>query len=294
VAGWLTVLLATAAAGCADPFAQPRLSAGPSPEAGTRFDAAAAGIVQGRVLWSGDLPADLTMPHRITTWPPSGDTASLQRNPNAPLIDPQSRGVRDAVVFLRGVDVTKARPWDHPPVQIEMQDLRMDIRQGSVDSRVGFVRRGDAVTMVSRDPMFHSLRARGATFFSLAFPDPDDPISRPMQSAGVVELSSGVGYFWMRAYLLVGDHPYYTRTDAEGRFTLPQVPPGEYEIACWLPNWRESRRIHDQDTGLVTRLYFQPPVVLWRPICLGRGELQTVHLSFSLENFMKDGSNRGR
>ena len=50
-----------------------------------------------------------------------------------------------------------------------------------------------------------------------------------------VELTSGAGHYWMRAYLMVAEHPYYALTNADGRFVLPQVPPGRYEIVCWLP-----------------------------------------------------------
>lgn len=38
---------------------------------------------------------------------------------------------------------------------------------------------------------------------------------------------------WMKAYLGVFDHPYFAVTGADGRFSLPQVPPGDYTVAVW-------------------------------------------------------------
>ena len=38
---------------------------------------------------------------------------------------------------------------------------------------------------------------------------------------------------WMRAYLGVFNHPYFTLSGADGSFTLKHLPPGEYEIAAW-------------------------------------------------------------
>lgn len=38
---------------------------------------------------------------------------------------------------------------------------------------------------------------------------------------------------WMKAYLGVFDHPYFALSAPDGRFTLEQVPPGEYEIEAW-------------------------------------------------------------
>jgi hypothetical protein len=282
-AAWFALLL-MAATGCPDSLPPSSPSADPPVETRSRFDPATAGTILGQVLWVGDLPTETTLPYGLTAQPPNGDREALLRNPNAPVIDPRTKGVADAVVYLRGIDAATARRWDHPSVRIEMRDLRFHVFQGGLDAQVGFVRRGDSVEMVSRDREFHSLRARGAAWFSLSFPDPDDSISRPLGRAGVVEFSSGTSYFWMRAYLLVCEHPYYTRTDAAGRFTLAGVPPGEYQLVCWMPNWREARHIRDQDWGGVTRLYFQPPALLTRPINLGRGEQITVGFSVGLEN----------
>jgi len=81
-----------------------------------------------------------------------------------------------------------------------------------------------------------------------------------------VELTSAAGHFWMRGYLFVDDHPYYVRSDAEGRFRLTNVPPGHYEVVCWRPDWREERHERDPESSLVTRLFFRPPLESARPI----------------------------
>src|SRR5437764_1336769 len=152
-----------------------------------------------------------------------------------------------------------------------MRGWKLHVLQGDADARTGFVRRGGAVEMVSAQPVFHMLQARGAAFFALAFPDPGESCTRRLTRPGVVELSSPAGYFWMRAYLFVADHPYYTRTDAEGHFTLPRVPPGEYEAVCWLPDWRTADRELDGDTGQVCRLTFRPPAEVARPVRVTAG-----------------------
>ena len=38
---------------------------------------------------------------------------------------------------------------------------------------------------------------------------------------------------WMQAYWLVVDHPYATVTDADGRFTIPKLPAGDYTFVVW-------------------------------------------------------------
>jgi hypothetical protein len=47
----------------------------------------------------------------------------------------------------------------------------------------------------------------------------------------------------MRAWLGVVDHPYFATTGPDGRFTLPDVPAGDYVVASWHERFgtREAR-----------------------------------------------------
>jgi hypothetical protein len=211
--------------------------------------------------------------------------AVFEANPNAPAVQPRSRGVVGAVVYLKGVDPERARPWDWAPVTVEQRGRQFHVLQGKSATRIGFVRRGDAVTMVSRDPVFHALHAGGAAFFTLAFPDAGRSSVRRLNDKGLVELTSAAGYYWMRAYLFVDDHPYYARTDARGRFTLRGVPPGRYRLVCWLPDWRERRHERDPESGLVTRLYFRPPRTKTKPVTVPPKGTVEGHFHFSGRDF---------
>ena len=106
-----------------------------------------------------------------------------------------------------------------------------------------------------------------------------------MDRKGVVELSSGAGQFWMRAYLFVDDHPYYARTDAAGGFGLAQVPPGDYDLVCWLPDWREASHELDADTCLVSRLTFRPPLRVVKRVHVTPGQPTTQDVTVSQKSF---------
>jgi hypothetical protein len=257
---WLVLPLAAFGCGESEPQSTGHVNAPPRPAA-SAFDPETAGTVTGRVTWTGPLPN--VPPFEVRAFIPAGKPGQprlIRENPNAPSIDPSGRGVGSAVVYLRGVPAEKARPWDHAPVRVEQRDRRLHVVQGGTDARVGFVRTGDEVEMVSRDEQFHSLHAGGATFFTLTFPDPGRPRKRRLPSRGVVELSSAAGCYWIRAYLFVDEHPYYARIDAQGRFRLDGVPPGRYEVICWHPSWVEERHDRDPETSLITRVFFRPPV----------------------------------
>jgi hypothetical protein len=251
------------------------------------FDAVNSGIIRGRVSWRGDVPT--VPPLRVRSNPFYGGPLKEDRlpdNPNAPVVDRTSRGVGNAVVFLRGVDAAKARPWHHAPLRIEQRDAALHILQGDSDSRVGFVRQNGTVELVSKDPWLHMLRASGAAFFTLAFPDPEQPLTRRLTKKGIVELTSGCGYYWMRAYLFVDDHPYYARTDKRGRFVLEQVPPGRYQLVCWTPNWLKVGHERDPESGLIVRYFFRPPLQQEREIVVPPAGIVNTDFSVSTAAYL--------
>ncbi len=256
------------------------------PAAGSAFDPATAGAVRGRVTWAGPLP---DVPP-LSAWGEPGPDEFLPRkvvrkNPNAPAIDPDSRGVAGAVVFLRGVDPVRGRAWDHAAVRVVQRDLDFHVVQGDTEVRAGLVHRGDKVTLASAGPEFHVLHAGGAAYFSLPFPDTDRPYVRHLSDRGLVELTSEAGYFWMHAYLFVDDHPYYTLTDARGDFELPRVPPGSYELVSWLPSWREAGHDRDPETSGIIRLRFRRPVERAQPVTVGPGETREAAFRLSADDF---------
>src|SRR5262245_21412038 len=282
----LLTTLGMLAAGCAEkpPAAAVASLAQPQPAAGRHFDAAQTGTVSGEVVWTGEVPKVPDLWVRTLISDPPG-LRRFRPDPNAPGIDADSHGVGGAVVFLRGVDPERAAAGPHEAVRVVMSDFEIAVEQGPRTGRVGIVRRGDVVEMVSAEKAFHSLRASGAAFFTLPFPDPDQPARRRLTETGVVELSSGAGYFWMRAHLFVADRPCYAFTDERGWFTLPQVPAGRYELVCWMPNWHVRRHDRDPETGRVSRLTFAPPVELVQPVQVVPGEITPATFRVSEEAF---------
>jgi hypothetical protein len=186
-------------------------------------------------------------------------------------------GVSSAVVHLRGVDPARARPWDHPPVRVELRDHAFRI-----DGR--FVRAGDEVELVSRQPIVHTVQLRGAAFTSLALPDPDSPRRHRLMKPGVVELLSGAGLYWMRAYLHVADQPYYTALDARGAFRLTGVPEGEYDLVAWHADWRVARSERNAESFRVQQVRFRPPFEAVRRVKVRPGEDVGLDLRLTAPN----------
>ena len=53
---------------------------------------------------------------------------------------------------------------------------------------------------------------------------------------------------WMKTWVLVSDHPYYAVTDANGNFSIENIPPGTYEVVCWQEKFGSKRAITSKVT----------------------------------------------
>jgi hypothetical protein len=253
----------------------------PVAELGTAFDPARCGSLVCEVHWEGELPADEPIPVHQAKLRPKGKRE--MPNPNAPRISPDLK-VAHAVILLRGIDPARSRPWGHPPVTVECAtDLR--VRQGDRTGTIGFARRGAPVEFVSREAANHSVRVRGAAFFTQMLFTPDRPVSRPMPDEGIVELSSGGGYYWVRAYLAVSEHPYLGLTDGRGSVRFDEVPDGEYDAVCWKANWHIAECGRDPEWIAQSDLRFHPPAEYRQRVTISAGQLTDVKFTLRESDF---------
>lgn len=65
---------------------------------------------------------------------------------------------------------------------------------------------------------------------------------------------------WISAYWLVVDHPYATKTNSEGDFVIPNLPPGEHEFRVWheRKGYIHRKLLVRVEAGKVTKVDFEP------------------------------------
>jgi hypothetical protein len=274
----ITILLS----GCgSEPTAQisPEKGEKDSSSTSSSFDSSKAGHVNGQLKWRGPLPNVPLISYAMPKVEGPGFDTRTTENPNRPQIDSATLAIADAVVYLRKIDPARVRPWDLPSVSVTIGDPRITVTQGSHRGRVGFVRSGDSITVESSEPTLHILRGRGAGFFSLTLPSPNEPVIRKLNHAGRIELSSGTGLSWMRADLFVCDHPYYSLTGANGCFSFDQVPVGNVEVVVWLPNWEAGKPIREPESTIIARQTYSPPIERVIPLTIEKGHPAVLDIS---------------
>jgi hypothetical protein len=109
--------------------------------------------------------------------------------------------------------------------------------------RVQVVGREGVLKTSSRDPILHTTtlqRDDGRQLFNLALPIPGMEIAKKIEGLGVLRVGCST-HPWMRGWVVVTDDVAVV-TGADGRFTLPEVPPGTYPLRVW----HESLKAADQ------------------------------------------------
>lgn len=133
----------------------------------------------------------------------------------------------DVVVFIRSGLGNYRFPAPSNPVQIDQKGCLYNPRIVAlmVGQRLE-IRNSDSTlhnihSMARENPTWNRSEPEGATIFE-TFP----------RAELAVPLVCNV-HPWMRGFAFVFDNPYYAITGAAGKFTIPNLPPGDYTMEAW-------------------------------------------------------------
>jgi plastocyanin len=135
-------------------------------------------------------------------------------------------GVRYAVVTVEGV-----RDGRKPERDVA---IVLDNRLCRFEPHVQTAEVGQSVELRNSDPILHNADARMGqeTLFNVAL-TPGREVRKPLARAGLIAVTCDVRHTWMKAFIMVADHPYHTVTDAEGSYEIRDLPPGDYTVRVW-------------------------------------------------------------
>jgi hypothetical protein len=158
--------------------------------------------------------------------------------------------LKDAVVFLS--DVTKGKPFHFEPQIIEARDCQFL-------PFVTVVRNHHEVIVMNMDPVMHDIQAYETSQLGprvlFNTPLPMNPHHKRNVDADshehlagvpvkqVIHMTKGRRFFvmqcgfhaYMESWGLAVENPYYQVTGSDGRFSLTDVPPGDYTLNVWHP-----------------------------------------------------------
>jgi hypothetical protein len=213
------------------------------------------GTIRGSVKWQGPQPR--LVPSEINKDNQVCDPDNVKKRDLERLVISTDGGVANTIVYLR--NVTKGKAMDLPEVRRHLNQ-----KNCRYEPHILLVPAQAELQVKSSDPLLHTVHMQGNADYNLPFTTQGQVITRNMTREGSVSLRCNAGHVWMNGEMLVVSHPYYTITDADGNFTLSQVPPGDYEIVAWHEGWRivgESPMYDVMTQVRVKRPVFSDPVI---------------------------------
>jgi plastocyanin len=177
------------------------------------------GSIKGKVKVTGAIPRDETI---IVTKDKSHCGEKL---PREKYVISAGGGVKNAVVVLEYI--TKGKP-------IPTETVVIDNKHCAFHPHVQTAVQGHTLMVRNSDPMLHNthLYLNKKTIYNFALPRTGMEIKKPINRVGLIEVECDA-HDWMKGYLYVADNPYITVTDAEGNFSIGEIPPGDYEVEVW-------------------------------------------------------------
>jgi plastocyanin len=200
----------------------------------TAAQSSATGTITGTIRYTGVVPPS----ERVTL------TDGQVVLHNDVVVDARTKGLRDVAVVL---DWKEKVPADAKakPVIVDQRDMRFV-------PRVVTVQEGRKVRFENTDLYNHAVSAQSIfreNTFNVTTPA-GQPYEHPFKWQKNPIPIGCVLHPWMRAHVIVAQHPYHAVTDAQGKFRIEGVPAGMHKLMLIHPdtNYRAAIEI-DVQTG---------------------------------------------
>ncbi|GMR18318.1 MAG: hypothetical protein BMS9Abin33_0725 [Gammaproteobacteria bacterium] len=179
------------------------------------------------------------------------------------IVNEKGKKVKDAVVYAETVkSAQNAGALNNESI--------IDQRDKEFIEHVTPVKLGTAISFPNNDKIRHHVYSFSpAKKFEIPLyaGTPADPIV--FDKPGVVVLGCNI-HDWMTAYVFVSETPYFLVSDADGRATIKNLPPGDYDVQVWHPRLKGSgkatnQRISIGKDGSNSLSFVVKQKRLWRP-----------------------------
>ncbi len=236
------------------------------------------GTISGVVRWKSRRPAPLAS-YPINRDESVCDPQGKRFKPSPRLVIGPGGGIANTVVYLSNIRRGKKAAATGLSRARKLIIQRCEYRPHVLLAPVG-----SYLAMHNKDRVLHNIRMFGAATYNLPMPEPGTLFVKPLRQPGLITLRNDAGHGWMSAIIYVTPHPYYAVSDQEGKFILPDVPPGAYTIKAWHEGWRVTHMI--PKNGKPAFYEHEEPIVLSQEVTVsagGKNGGSKVNVEFTLE-----------
>lgn len=196
-----------------------------------------AGDLSGTVNYDGKLPKKKTL--RMDSDPVCNAAHSEAVYKQSFLVD-ENGNLANVLVYIKNISS------DTTPSEIAILD-----QNGCMYSpRVMGVQAGQEIKILNSDPTMHNIHGlpKVNKEFNFGMPKTVKEKSISFDKVEDVFVIKCDVHPWMKSYVQVFDHPYFAVTGLDGKFTINNIPPGEYEVVAWQEKFGSKRTLSQQVT----------------------------------------------
>lgn len=181
-------------------------------------------------------------------------------------LNPDNNGLPHAAVYLLPLDTTRAFPLDSTTEQSPEEFVEINQNDLTFIPHVTTIQAGTFILFTNSDPENHNVRALAENKnnkMNIVTTSSSDYDKRFHTEPGLkpIRLACDI-HPWMRGWIFVFDYPFFAVTDANGKFSVKNVPPGNYRINAYQPDGQlkatsEIRIQPREETSLTIRFSSQ-------------------------------------
>ncbi len=186
------------------------------------------GTIKGRIVYSDAAPAV----EKIDVERDADVCGKVGLVDESLVVNKNNRGIRNVAIWLDTREEISVHPdFKNSPTETPVIDNR-DCR---FQPRMLTVRTGQIFELKNSDPVAHNaaVYARRNTPFSEIIPQ-NQPLQKKFVKSETLPVRVDCSiHSWMKAWLIVSDHPYVAVTNEDGSFEIRNVPAGEWKFRFW-------------------------------------------------------------
>jgi hypothetical protein len=194
------------------------------------------GDLTGRIVFDGDVPKLLPKIKKTDPAAKLPACCAIKDTANDSLvINPKNKGIQHVFIYLKKISKSAIHP---ELAKSKNPEVVFDQKECVFKPHAMIVRTDQQVIVKSDDNVPHNTRTNPIFNEGVNFVvTPNDRVGVKMPKFVSKEpLPMTVEcniHPWMNARWLVIDHPYAAVTDADGKFTIPKLPAGDYTFVVW-------------------------------------------------------------